>query len=106
MFTVVDGQVRTPGLSVGILDGITRTKVLELCRVAGLPAQEVEFLAPDELRAANEVFLTSAVRAVLPVTRVDDRTIGDGTPGPVTRRLMGLFQAAAEAALGVGGRAP
>jgi branched-chain amino acid aminotransferase len=99
VFTVVDGQVRTPALSVGILDGITRTKVLELCRTAGLPAREVEFLSPDELRGSDEVFLTSAVRAVLPVTRVDDRTIGDGTPGPITRRLMALFQAAAEAAL-------
>jgi branched-chain amino acid aminotransferase len=99
VFTVVDGQLRTPALSVGILDGITRTKVLELCRTAGLPAREVEFLSPDELRGADEVFLTSAVRAVLPVTRVDDRPIGDGTPGPITRRLMALFQAAAEAAL-------
>ena len=99
VFTVVDGQVRTPGLSVGILDGITRTKVLEVCRTAGLPARDVEFMSPDELRGSDEVFLTSAVRAVLPVTRVDDRTIGDGTPGPITLRLMALFQAAAEASL-------
>jgi branched-chain amino acid aminotransferase len=104
VFTVVDGQVRTPALGVGILDGITRTKVLELCRTAGVPAHEVDFLSTDELRGADEVFLTSAVRAVLPVTRVDDRRIGDGSPGPVTRRLMALFQAAAETA--VGGSAP
>jgi branched-chain amino acid aminotransferase len=102
VFEVVAGEVRTPALSVGILDGITRSKVLALCRASGLPAREVEFLPPDELRGADEVFLTSAVRELLPVTRVDGRVIGGGAPGPITRRLRALYQQAAEAAVGAG----
>lgn len=105
VFAVVGGEVRTPGLAIGILDGITRSKVLGLCRSAGIPAREVDFLAPDELRGADEVFLTSAVRAVLPVTRVDEKIVGGGQPGPITRRLMALYRAAAEAAV-AGGRRP
>jgi branched-chain amino acid aminotransferase len=93
IFAVVGGQVRTPALSVGILDGVTRGKVLALCRQHGLPCAEVEHLAPDEVRSAQEVFITSATRGVLPVTTVDRRPVGAGVPGPLTRRLMALYQA-------------
>jgi D-alanine transaminase len=82
--------VRTPPLDVGILDGITRAKVLELARGNGIPLEEAR-LSPDELRAADEVFITSATRAVLPVTRLDEQPVGDGVPGPVTRRLGELL---------------
>jgi branched-chain amino acid aminotransferase len=92
VFAVVGGQVRTPALSVGILAGVTRGKVLELCRRAGIPSAEVTSMSPDELRGAEEAFLTSAARGVLPVTRVDGRPIGGGAPGPVTRRLMALYR--------------
>jgi branched-chain amino acid aminotransferase len=91
VFTVVKGQLRTPALSVGILDGITRAKVLELCRGHGIASAEVDFMDPQELRQADEAFITSAARGVLPVTRVDGRPLGDGRPGPVTRRLMALY---------------
>lgn len=96
IFIVVGGEIRTPGLDVGILDGITRAKVLELCRSNGLPLRETR-IQPDELRGAAEVFITSATRGVLPVTRVDEHPVGDGTPGPVTRRLMALYDAMARA---------
>jgi D-alanine transaminase len=82
--------VRTPPLEVGILDGITRAKVLELARENRIPLEEAR-ISPDELRAADEVFITSATRAVLPVTRLDERVVGEGVPGPVTRRLMELL---------------
>jgi branched-chain amino acid aminotransferase len=88
VFAVVDGTLLTPSLRVGILDGVTRGKVLALARAEGIPCQETEFLAPAELRAAHELFLTSATRGVLPVTEIDGKRVGDGKPGPVTRRLM------------------
>lgn len=92
VFLVSRGVLRTPALRVGILEGVTRGKVLALARDAGVPAEEVAFLPPDELRRADEVFLTSAARGVLPVTTVDGRPVGDGAPGPVTRRVMALYE--------------
>jgi branched-chain amino acid aminotransferase len=92
VFLVRAGAVVTPGLAVGILEGVTRGKVLELARAAGITTREPDFLAPGELLAADEVFLTSAVRGILPVTQVDGVPVGDGNPGPVTRRLLALYQ--------------
>jgi branched-chain amino acid aminotransferase len=91
VFVVVGGQLRTPSLEVGILDGVTRGKVLGLARQQSIPTAEVDFLAADELRGAEEAFLTSAVRGVLPVTRVDGQPLGAGIPGPVTRRIMASY---------------
>lgn len=92
VFLVKDGELRTPALDVGILDGVTRGKVIGLARKAGVPCREVSFLPPDELRGADEAFLTSAARGILPVAAVDGQPVGEGTPGPVTRRLMGLYE--------------
>jgi len=91
VFLVKGGEVRTPGLDVGILDGITRAKVLAECRAHGIPVSETRF-TPDDLRGADEAFITSATRWVLPVTRVDDAVLGEGRPGPVTRKLMTLME--------------
>jgi branched-chain amino acid aminotransferase len=97
IFAVVAGQIRTPALDVGILDGVTRGKVLAVARTNGILCYEVPFMSPDELRQADEVFLTSSVRSILPVTRVDGQAVGDGTPGVVTRRLMVLYRQLVEA---------
>jgi branched-chain amino acid aminotransferase len=94
VFVVVGGEVRTPQPEVGILDGITRAKVIGLCREAGIPLCERR-LSPDELRGADEAFITSATRGVLPVTTIDERPVASGAPGPVTRRLMSLYDALA-----------
>src|SRR5690348_6771837 len=67
VFAVVRGQIWTPGEEVGILDGITRAKVIELARGAGVTVVERR-IQPDELRGADEAFLTSATRGVLPIT--------------------------------------
>lgn len=91
VFAVAGGVVRTPPLEVGLLDGITRRKALELCARDGITARE-ERLLPGDLHAADEAFLTSSVRGVLPVTRVDGRPVGAGTPGAITRRLMALYE--------------
>jgi branched-chain amino acid aminotransferase len=92
VFFVAQEVLCTPGLEVGILDGVTRGKVLELARGAGLRMREPGFVAPEELRSADEVFLTSAVRGILPVTTVDSLRIGNGQVGPLTRRLLALYQ--------------
>jgi branched-chain amino acid aminotransferase len=96
IFIVMGGEVRTPPLEVGILDGITRAKVLDLCRTNGIRLVETRMF-PAELRAAEEAFITSATRGVLPVTRIDDKPVGAGLPGPVTRKLMALYDALARA---------
>jgi branched-chain amino acid aminotransferase len=93
VFAVVAGELRTPAVEVGILDGITRAKVIALARAHDLPCREVGHMSPDELRAADEVFLSSTVRGVLPVTRIDGRAVGAGLPGPITRRVMDLYDA-------------
>jgi branched-chain amino acid aminotransferase len=90
VFIVAGGVVRTPPLEVGILDGITRGKVLELCRENRIRCEEAR-VSPADLRGAAEIFITSATRCILPVTRVDDQKIGNGLPGSCTRRLMDLF---------------
>lgn len=90
IFAVVQGQLRTPPTEIGILDGITRAKILDLCRYHRIACAEAR-ITPDELRGADEAFLTSATRGVLPVTAIDGKPVGAGVPGPVTRRLMSLY---------------
>jgi len=92
VFVVGNGTLETPSVEVGILDGVTRGKVLGLARAAGIEAREVTFLAPQSLRDADEIFLTSAVRGILPVTMVDGAQVGGGRPGPITRQLSTLYQ--------------
>ncbi len=84
-------ELLTPPLDVGVLAGITRQKVIDVARQQRL---EVRFepLRPAELCAADEVFLTSSVRELLPVVRVDGERVGDGHPGPVTRALHLAFR--------------
>lgn len=92
VFLVQAGVLVTPGLAVGILEGVTRGKVLGLARAAGIAVREPDLVAPRELLCADEVFLTSAVRGILPVTTVDGSSVGDGKPGPVTHRLLASYQ--------------
>lgn len=93
LFVVAAGEVKTPALAAGILAGVTRAHVLALCQAEGISAREVAHLAPSELDAADEAFLTSSLRGVLPVTRVGGRPIGRpaGRPGPLTQRLMHAY---------------
>jgi branched-chain amino acid aminotransferase len=90
LFVLQSGRLVTPALATGLLAGITRQRVMELARGAGLEAEEGD-LRPDEVRAAAEAFITSSIRGVMPVATVDGRAIGDGKPGPATRRLMELY---------------
>lgn len=96
VYAVTRGALATPPLSAGILEGTTRRRILALARGAGLSAEE-RTLAPDDLARADELLVSSSVRGILPVTRLNGVRVGDGRAGPVTRRLHALFEAAADA---------
>lgn len=92
VFGVIDGELRTHPLTNQILPSITRAVVLELAQAIGVPAREVAFDEGD-LRTIDELFVASTTSDVLPVVTVDGRTVGDGTPGPITRALSDAMQA-------------
>ena len=88
VFTVKDGAVTTP--SRGVLEGITRKTVIELATGQGLPLEARE-VHSEEMRRADEVFLTSTAGGIIPVTEVDGARVGEGIPGPVTLRLREAY---------------
>ncbi|HBT46463.1 MAG TPA: branched-chain amino acid aminotransferase [Peptococcaceae bacterium] len=91
IFIVKDGHLYTPPAYIGLLEGITRNTVMELARKLGIPAEEKVFTR-HEVYTADECFLTGTAAEVIPVVRLDDRPIGDGRPGPITRRLISSFR--------------
>ncbi len=91
VFYVRRGILTTPPLDIGILEGITRRKILELAKNAQLPIREVRF-PRERLYQADEVFITSTLKEVLPVTRIDSIQIGKGIPGPLTVQLQEMFR--------------
>lgn len=90
IFMLRGGELLSP--ADGVLEGITRATVLELSRELNVAGRLARFTA-DELRGADEVFLTSTAGGIMPVRRIDARPVGDGAPGPVTRRLTDLYWA-------------
>ena len=88
VFTVKGARMATPGR--GILEGITRKTVIELAAEDGIPLEAREVPA-NEVRTADEVFITSTAGGVIPVTTVDGRAVGAGKPGPITLRLRGAY---------------
>lgn len=92
VFIVRAGELITPPIDAGILAGITRQTVLELAAEQALTVRETQ-LHPSDLYQADEVFITSTVREVVPVVRVDDKLIGDGRPGAITARVLGAYRA-------------
>ena len=91
-FLVRDGVVYTPPLALGILPGITRDRVLACCATTGIDARE-RLLHIHDAYAADELFLTSSVRLIVPVIEVDGVCVGPGQPGPVTRRVAAAYHA-------------
>ena len=97
IFIVKDGKVRTPEAQTGILVGITRAAIFAAAAEEGIEVEEAE-VRPEDLYGADEAFLTSSIREVMPVVAADGRTIGSGSPGPVTKRLhQGYLRAVARA---------
>jgi branched-chain amino acid aminotransferase len=93
-FVVRGGAVETPPLDAGLLPGITRAFVMELATGLGLPCREAA-VHPDDLDRVDEAFITGTTREITPVMAVDNVTIGHGTPGPITCRLLESFRARA-----------
>jgi len=91
VFIVRGGVLRTPPAHIGLLEGITRQVVLELAEGMDLPAREEE-ITLYEVYTADECFLTGTAAEIVPVARCDERVIGDGKPGPITKRLMEQFK--------------
>lgn len=91
LFVVKDGRVATPPLEAGLLAGITRAFVFECGESAGVPVREAT-LHDADLFGADEVFLTSTTREIVPIVGIDDRAVGAGAPGPVTRQLLAEFR--------------
>ena len=92
VFAVRGGTLLTPPLEDGILEGITRALVLELARGAGIPVSEASLTA-DALRGADEAFLTSTLKGVVPIRRCDGWPIRHGRPGEVTLKVLERFEA-------------
>jgi branched-chain amino acid aminotransferase len=90
------GVLQTPSLDVGLLEGVTRRWVLQICRQRAIPVEETRF-ALEDLRQAREVFVTSSLKGILPVTSIDGQPVGNGTVGPVTRQLMEWYDEAVRA---------
>ena len=84
----------TPSLDLGILAGVTRDTVLAAARERGIAVAEDVF-AVERLQGASEVFTSSSVREVMPVVRVDDTDVGDGTPGPIAREMQAALRESA-----------
>jgi branched-chain amino acid aminotransferase len=87
LFIVKRGKLITPPLSASILEGVTRDTILTLAREAGIPIAE-EMITRDQLYLADEVFFTGTAAEVTPIREVDNRAIGEGAVGPITRRLQ------------------
>jgi len=96
LFIVRKGELQTPPLSSGILAGITRAAILELADKLHIPHRE-QSLSSADLYGADEAFITSTVRELVPVVRADGVTIGSGAPGAIFGRLLTAYRQLARA---------
>jgi branched-chain amino acid aminotransferase len=93
VFVVRRGVLTTPPISAGCLDGITRDSVATIARDLGYEVRE-ENLVRSDLYNADEAFFTGTAAEVTPISEVDDRVVGEGHRGPVTKEIQGAFFAA------------
>ena len=98
IFMVRKGVLYTPHLDTGILEGVTRDLVIRLAKRKKIPVKEV-MLRPKDLRASNECFITNTTMEIMPVTTIDEKKIGKGTPGPVTAALHQAYRKEVRACL-------
>jgi len=91
VFIMKNGQLRTPPIDAGILEGVTRNAVIELATAAGMDVREM-VLTRHDIFTADELFLTGTAAEIIPVVKCDGRPIGTGKPGPVTKQLRARFQ--------------
>jgi branched-chain amino acid aminotransferase len=91
LFIVKNGVVLTPPIDAGLLAGITRAFVFEVGGLCGVDVRETT-MVDDDLWSADEMFLTSTTREIVPIVSVNNRAIASGTPGPVTQKLLAEFR--------------
>lgn len=91
IWMVKDGTFITPPLDAGLLGGITRQSLLDMGRKNGLKMLE-ENISPEQIKSADEVFLTSTTKEIVPIVKIDDQIIGNGQPGVNTRKLHSTYQ--------------
>jgi branched-chain amino acid aminotransferase len=102
LFVVKNGTVLTPPIDAGLLAGITREFIFEIGAEAGITVRE-QVLKDADLFGADEAFLTSTTREVVPIVQVDHRAVGSGQPGPITLSLLKEFRNKARELTGVTG---
>ena len=90
VFAVTDGSLRTPPISAGALPGITRRVLFEIAHTLSLPCSECD-ISPDELKAADELFLTNAGAGIMPLTMLDGKIINTGRAGALTLRCQTAY---------------
>jgi len=91
VFIVHKGEMLTPASSHGALKGVTRSAIVDIARDLGIPLREANLTRYD-LWCSDECFLTGSGAEVIPVVKLDGRTIGSGAPGPVTKKVLGEFR--------------
>ncbi|MDM8560137.1 D-amino acid aminotransferase [Candidatus Parabeggiatoa sp. HSG14] len=91
VFVVVNGVAITPPKSQFILPGITRDLILEAMQAAQLPCQEAD-IPETQLRCAEEIWITSSTREIIPIIRLDDKPVGTGQPGAVWSQVWKIYQ--------------
>jgi branched-chain amino acid aminotransferase len=91
LFLVRDGELFTTGLSESILDGITRSSAIQVARDLGYTVHDQATISRGELYTADELFFTGTAAEVTPIRSVDERTVGEGTKGPVTDDIQSRF---------------
>lgn len=90
-YAIIDGVIYTAPKDEKVLPGITRDLILELAQSAGIPYRE-EAVSVEQLQQADEIWISSSTRELLPVTMLDDKPVGDGKPGPVWQQVDKLYQ--------------
>jgi branched-chain amino acid aminotransferase len=91
IFILANGTLKTPPATDQALEGITRAVIMKIASTAGIPMQETSMTQYD-LYTAEECFLTGTGAELMPVIKIDGRIIGEGKPGAITRKIIGLFQ--------------
>jgi D-alanine transaminase len=91
IFVIKNGRLVTPPKGPFILPGITRDLVVEIARAKGIPCDELP-VKIEALTSADEVWLTSSTKEILPITRIDGRPVGNGKPGPIHAKMFALYK--------------
>ena len=91
IFIIKNGVITTPPISAGALAGVTRSVVFDLAAEFGIPIHE-PMMTRYDIFTADECFLTGTAAEIIPAVKLDTRLIGDGKPGPITRRLITRFR--------------